>query len=587
MAAEQRDSARALPTNAELAELMQTIADYLALDGQSTYRVLAYEKAAALFREHPVSVAELALHGELRKLPGVGEAIEAKTIEYLAEGRVAFLERLRERYPEGLLAVMRLPGMGPKKTRLVFEGAGIADLRDLERAAKEGRLRGLPGMGEKTEANLLRTLEAWAARQSGPEGQRRLRAQVEPQAVRLVEALRALPQVVAADYAGSLRRRRATVRDIDLVAASNDPGSVMTAFASHPELARVEAQGDTKLAAVTHSGLGLDLRIVPPESYGNLLQHFTGSADHNVALRAYAQRRGYKISEYHVEHLDSGRLVRCATEAEVYELVGLRYIPPELREDQGEIEAAERGVLPDLIDLPDLRGDLHVHSDWTDGRATLEQMALAARERGLEYLCFCDHSQSLAVTGGLGPDRLRAQMEAIRALDSRVEGIRLLCGIEVDILADGRLDLPDDVLAELDFVTASIHSGFSQSPAQIMDRLTRAMANPFVRSIAHPSGRLLGKRDPYEVDLEVLARVAAETGTLLEINGSPDRLDLTAPAARRAAALGARLVISSDAHAPGDFDNLRWAIGEARRGWLTAADVTNTQPWERVRAIKR
>jgi DNA polymerase (family X) len=562
--------------------VLQTIADYLALDLQSTYRILAYEKAAAVFREHPVSVAESAARGELRDLPGVGEAIEAKVVEYLTTGQIAFLERLRERYPEGLLTVMRLPGMGPKKTRLVWEGAGVADLRDLERAAKEGRLRSLPGLGEKTEANLLRALEAWAARAAGPEGGRRLRAVVEPQAARLVEALRALPQVTAADYAGSLRRCRATVRDIDLVAASTDPAAVMAAFATHPELARVEAQGETKLAAVTHSGLGLDLRIVPPASYGDLLQHFTGSAEHNVALRAHAQRRGYKISEYHVEHLASGRLIPCATEAEVYGLVGLSYISPELREDQGEIEAAEGGSLPDLIDLPDLRGDLHVHSDWTDGRATLEQMAVAARERGLQYLCFCDHSQSLAMTGGLGPDRLRAQMEAIRALDARVGGVRLLCGIEVDILADGRLDLPDDVLAELDFVTASIHSGFSQPPAQIMDRLTRAMRNPFVRAIAHPSGRLIGRRDPYEVDIEVLARVAAETGTLLEINGSPDRLDLTAPAARRAAALGARLVISSDAHAPADFENLRWGIGEARRGWLTAAEVANAGAWERV-----
>ncbi len=577
---------RTLPTNTELAGVLQTIADYLALDLQSTYRILAYEKAAAVVREHPVSVAEMAARGELRALPGVGEAIEAKIVEYLTTGQMAFLERLRERYPEGLLEVMRLPGMGPKKTRVVWEGAGVGDLRDLERAAKEGRLRSLPGLGEKTEANLLRALEAWSARAAGPEGGRRLRALVEPQAARLVEALRALPQVVAADYAGSLRRCRATVRDIDLVAASTEPTAVMAAFATHPELARVEAQGETKLAAVTHTGLGLDLRIVTPESYGDLLQHFTGSAEHNVALRAHAQRRGYKISEYHVEHLESGRLIPCATEAEVYELVGLSYIPPELREDQGEIEAAEGGSLPNLVDLPELRGDLHVHSDWTDGRATLEQMALAARERGLEYLCFCDHSQSLAMTGGLGPDRLRAQMEAIRALDAQVEGIRLLCGIEVDILADGRLDLPDDVLAQLDFVTASIHSGFSQPPAQIMDRLTRAMRNPFVRSIAHPSGRLIGRRDPYEVDIEVLARVAAETGTLLEINGSPDRLDLAAPAARRAAALGARLVVSSDAHATGDFDNLRWGIGEARRGWLTRADVANAGPWEEVGVLK-
>lgn len=575
-----------ISSNGELAELFQTIADYLALDGQSTYRILAYEKASGLFREHPVSIAEMAARGELRELPGVGEAIEAKVLEYMTTGDMAFLHGLRERYPEGLLEVMRLPGMGPKKTRIVWELAGVGDLRDLERACREERIRGLPGMGEKTEAKLLRALEIWAARAAGGAAPRRLRAQVEPQASRLVEALRSLPAVAVADYAGSLRRLRATVRDIDLVAASTDPAVVMDFFSRLPELERIEERGDTKFTAKTHTGLGVDLRIVPPESYGDLLQHLTGSAEHNVVLRGYAQRRGYKISEYNVEHLVSGELVTCATEAEVYGLVGLSYIPPELRENQGEIEAAEKGSLPELIERADLRGDLHVHSDWTDGRVSLEQMALSARERGLDYLCFCDHSQSLAMTGGLGPERLLAQVEAIRLLDARLDGIALLAGIEVDILANGRLDLPDDVLAKLDFVTASIHSGFAQPQGQIMERLLGAMRNPHVSSIAHPSGRLLGRRDPYEVELETLARVAAETGTLLEINGSPDRLDLTAAAARRAAALGATMVICSDAHNTGDFDNLDRAVAEARRGWLTAADVANTRSWNEVRPYK-
>lgn len=575
------DPAR-FPSNGEVAGVFRTIADYLALDGESPYRILAYEKAAALFGDHPLSIAEMASRGELRGLPGVGQAIEAKVLEYLATGEISFLERLRERYPEGLLTVMRLPGMGPKKTRLVWESAGVADLRDLERACREGRIREIPGMGEKSEAKLLRAIEAWAARAAGGEAPRRLRALVEPQAARMVTALRVLPMVTAADCAGSLRRLRATVRDIDLVASSDDPVAVMDAFAALPEVARVEERGETKLVAKTHTGLGVDLRVVPPESYGNLLQHFTGSAEHNVALRGHAQRRGYKISEYHVEHVESGRQITCSTETEVYGLVGLSYIPPELREDQGEIEAAEAGSLPDLIDLPDLRGDLHVHSDWTDGRAGLEEMAVAARERNLDYLCFCDHSQSLAMTGGLGPDRLLAQIEAIRELDARLDRIRVLAGIEVDILADGRLDLPDEILARLDFVTASIHSGFSQSQSKIMERLTSAMRNPHVRSIGHPSGRLLGRRDPYEVDIEALARVAAETGTYLEINGSPDRLDLTAPAARQALALGAIMVVCSDAHSPTDFENLSFGIGEARRGWLRAADVANTRPWKAV-----
>ena len=572
-----------LPSNQELAQVMQTIADYLNLDGKSTYRIIAYEKAAALFREHPVSVADMALHGELRKLPGVGEAIEKKVLEYVATGDIEFLANLRERFPEGLLLVMRLPGMGPKKTRFVYESAGVVDLRELENAARQGRLRGLPGMGVKTEENILRAIESWTATAAGPDQGRKLRAQVEPQAERMVEALRALPQVIAADFAGSLRRCRSTIRDIDLVVASLEPTAVMTAFAALPELARVEAQGDTKLAAATYTGLNVDLRVVPPGSYGDLLQHFTGSADHNVALRGYAQRHGFKVSEYNVEQVATGRLITCSSEAEVYELLGLGYIPPELRENQGEIDAAAEGRLPLLVELKDIRGDLHMHSDWTDGRASLEQMALAAREKGLEYLCFCDHSQSLAMTGGLTPERLMAQQEEIRALDARVEGIRLLSGIEVDILADGRLDLPDDVLARLDFVTASIHSGFSQPSAKIMERILGAMRNPYVSSIAHPSGRLIGRREGYEIDVDILARAAAETGTFLEINGSADRLDLASPAARRAASLGAKLVICSDAHSPSDFDNLRWGIGEARRGWLTKDDVATAWAWETVR----
>lgn len=574
-----------LPSNTELAQVFQTLADYLALDGESLYRVLAYEKAAALFQEHPVSIAELAAGGRLRELPGIGDTIEKKVIEYMDTGQIALLEKLRQRYPEGLLEVMRLPGMGPKKTRLVWEAQGVADLRDLERACREGRIRAVPGMGEKTEAKLLKTLEAWETERAGGGERRRLRSVVEPQALRLVEALRSLPAVEAADYAGSLRRLRATVRDIDLVVASQEPGLVMDFFATLPEIAEVEERGDTKLVTKTHTGLSVDLRIVAPRSYGNLLQHLTGSADHNVALRSYAQKRGYKISEYHVEHVASGRHLPCATEEEVYALLGLSYIPPELRENQGEIEAAETGSLPELIELADIHGDLHVHSDWTDGRASLEEMALAARGRDLEYICFCDHSQALAVTGGLNPERLLAQVQAIRALDARLEDIRVLAGIEVDILADGRLDLPDHVLAQLDFVTASIHSGFGQPQEKIMERLMAALHNPYVRAIGHPTGRLLGRRDSYQVEVETLAKMAAATHTFLEINGSPDRLDLSAPAARRAADLGATLIISSDAHSPADFENLRYGVGEARRGWLRAADVANTRPAEELEQL--
>ena len=571
-----------LPSNRELADRFQAIADYLALDGATIYRVLAYEKAAVIFREHPTSVAELAVRGELQTLPGVGEAIETKVLEYLSTGGIAFLSELGAKYPEGVLELIRLPGVGPKMARKLWDTLGIAGIDSLEQACVEGRVRDLPGAGTKTEENLLKAIHAHRARAG-----RHLLGIVEPLAQQLASELVALPVVTAADFAGSLRRRRSTVRDIDLVAASGDPKAVADAFAASPEVAAVDERGSTKVVGRTHTGLGIDLRIVPPPSYGNLLQHFTGSADHNVALRGYAQHLGYKVSEYHVEHLETGRRHSCATESEVYDLLGLAFIPPELRENQGEIEAARTGTLPRLIEDGDLRGDLHVHSDWSDGRATMEQMAVGARERGLEYLCFCDHSQSLGMGVGLTPDRVLDEIEAVRALDARLRGITVLAGSEVDILADGRIDLPDEVLERLDFVTASIHSGFGQSRAQIMLRLTAALENPHVDAIGHPTGRLLDRRDPYEVDFQQLAELAAETGTILEINAAFDRLDLPAPAARLARSLGARIAICSDAHAPAGFDLLRFGIGEARRAWLEARDVVNTLPLDEFVALLR
>jgi DNA polymerase (family 10) len=469
--------------------------------------------------------------------------------------------------------------VGPKTARKLWDLAGIADVAMLKQACVDGRIQELPGMGEKTEQNFLRAIQTWETRTEQAPRARRLLSEVEPQAARFVEFLRALPTVTAADYAGSLRRRRSMVRDIDLMVGSSDPAAVMDTFAALPELSTIEERGDTKLAATTHTGLGLDLRVVDPASYGDLLQHFTGSAAHNVALRGYAQRRGYKISEYNVEYEESGEITTCATEAEVYGLLGLAYIEPELREDQGEIEAAAGGSLPHLIELSDLRGDLHVHSDWSDGRATLEEMALGARAAGLQYICFCDHSHSLTVRGGITEERLLAQIETIRELDSRIGGIRILAGTEVDILVDGRLDWPDEILAKLDFVTASIHSGFGQPRELIMRRLTDAMRNPHVRSIGHPTGRLLTRREPYDVDMDELAAVAVETGTFLEVNASSDRLDLSATSIRRVVEAGATLVVCSDAHHPDDFANLRLAIGEARRGWLSAERVANTRPW--------
>ena len=575
-----------LPSNGDLADLFADIAGFMAIEGDSTYRILAYEKAAEIFRRHPLSIAEIALEGELRQLPGVGAAIEAKVLEFIETGDVATLARLRERYPYGLLEVMRVPGVGPKTARRLHEALAVSSLQDLEQAGRENRIRQVPGMGEKTQAKLMRAIESWTAVQEraadGRGDFRLLLAEVRPQAVSMLSALRALPEVLAADTAGSLRRGRATVRDIDLVVGSLEPGSVMDAFSALPQLARIDQRGETKLTAVTHTGLNVDLRIVPPGSYGNLLQHFTGSAEHNVALRGYAQRHGLKVSEYHVEDVSKGVTTNCATETDVYRTLGLDFIPPELREDQGEIEAAAEGRLPRLIQRTDLRGDLHVHSDWTDGRATLEEMARAAQSSGLEYICFCDHSRALAMTGGLDPQRVLAQIEAIRALDAKLD-ITVRAGIEVDILLEGALDLPDNILERLDFVTASIHSGFGQTRHEIMRRLLSALHNPHVDSIAHLTGRLINRREGYEVDLETVARTAAETGTFLEINGCPDRLDLDSQSARRAVDEGATLVICSDAHRPHEFVNLESGVTEARRGWVTAEAVANTRAWTDLR----
>ena len=570
-----------LPDNGELAAVFQTIADYLSLDGASVYRTLAYERAAETFREHPTSVAELALRGGLRSLPGVGEAVGGKVAEYLDTGTVAMLEQLRATYPEGVLDLMRLPGVGPKKAKHLFSALGIDDLHSLREAAEQGRIRGLPGMGAKTEANLLRALAAAESRSD-----RHLIGTVEPTAERLAAALRALPDVHKADFAGSLRRRRSTIRDIDLVAASSEPETVMDAFAKLPEVASVQERGPTKLVARTHSGFSVDLRVVLPEAYGNLLQHSTGSADHNVALRGYAQRSGYKVSEYGIEETATHHALTCRTEEEVYATLGLPWIAPELRENRGELEAAREDRLPRLVTLADLRGDLHVHSDWSDGRATMEEMARAAQAAGLEYVCFCDHSQSLGMGKGLTPSRVLDQINEIRATGAGVPGISLLAGSEVDILADGRIDLPDEVLAQLDFVTASIHSGFQEPVDQIMKRLTAACENPHIDAIGHPTGRLLGRRDAYPVDIDRLVALAVETNTILEINASYHRLDLSAPHARLARDRGALLMICSDAHSPRGYDALRFGIGEARRGWVEADDVVNTWPLDRLRASR-
>lgn len=564
-----------LPSNAELAALLRRIGSYLALDGEQGYRILAYEKAAGVLQDYPASAAALALQGDLRRLPGIGAAMEAKVLEYLKTGRVHLLTDLEARYPPGLLNLLHVPGLGTATVRRLWQALGVCDTAGLREACLTGKVEELSGMGRRTQDKILAALQREPAAGSG----RHLLGEVEPTALALLNRLADCDSVVQAACAGSLRRCRSTVKGIDLVVGSPHPPAVLQHFAASPEISRVLQMGTTKLVGETHTGISVDVRVVSPDAYGSLLQHATGSAAHNVALRRHAQARGLKVSEYGIEIVEQTRSLHFAGEEEVYRQLGLDFIPPELREDQGEMEAAGRGALPRLIQLEDLRGDLHVHTSWSDGRAGIREMALAARSRGLEYICISDHSHSLAVARGLDPIRLEEQREEIRRCNAELVGITILAGCEVDILADGRLDLPDQTLAGLDFVIAAIHSAFSQPMARIMSRLQAAAENPHVNAIAHPSGRLLGRRPAYAVDLEQLIHIAAATGTTLEINSRFERLDLPAHASRLARDQGVTLAINSDAHDEAGFDVLRFGVGQARRGWVEARDVLNTASW--------
>lgn len=563
-----------LPANGDIAAMLARIARLFALREESPYRILAYEKAAEAIAEYPASAAELALRGELRTLPGVGRATEAAVLEYLETGRITLLDTLQGDYPEGIFDLLNVPGLGPRKVRTLWEELRVGDLPALRKACLDGRVASVPGMGKKTQDRLLAALDQVHAHPS-----RRLLGVVDIQADRLIQALRSLPQVAAADIAGSLRRRRSTVKDIDLVAAGEDPASIMESFAMLPDIALVQQRGPAKMVALTHTGMSVDLRVCVPAAYGNLLQHATGSAEHNAALRAYAQDRGLKVSEHGIESAGGGAVFLAAREEDVYRHLGLQWIPPELRENQGEIAAAATGGLPHLISRDDLQGDLHVHSLWSDGRSSILEMAVAARSQGLRYICICDHSRSLGVTRGLDISRLEQQREEIAIVNEQVRDVRVLAGIEVDILADGSLALPDEVLARLDFVVASIHTALAQPEPQITRRLLNAMRNPHVDAIGHPTGRLLLRRPAYDVDLDAVLKAAAETGTALEINSSFERLDLPGRMVRRAASMGVRFVINSDAHHVTGFELLGYGISEARRGWLEPSDVLNTRPW--------
>ncbi len=561
--------------NLELAALLNEIADLLELKGESPFRVNAYRRAARALESLTEDVEELAARGALEEIPGVGKSIAEKIQEYLRTGKITYHQELLRELPAGITTLLRVPGLGPKTAMLIYQHLGITTLEELEQAARSGRLVGLPRMGPKTVENILRGIE-----QVHRAGSRLPLGSVLPYAQEIVARLRKLSSVRQISVAGSLRRMKDTIGDIDILVTSSRPEEPMEAFVRMPEVGEVLSHGTTRSSVLLRVGIQADLRVVEPASFGAALQYFTGSKEHNIKLRERAVRAGLKINEYGV--FRGERRIAGRTEEEVYAAVGLPWIPPELREDQGELEAAERGTLPNLVALQDIRGDLHMHTKWSDGAATAEEMAQAARSLGYEYICITDHSQSLKFAGGVTVEDLRRHIRDVRRLSERLEGITVLIGAEVDILPDGSLDYPDEVLAELDVVVASVHTHFRMDTQAMTERIVRAMHNPYVTILGHPTGRLIQQRDPYSVDVERLVEAARKTGTILEVNAAPERLDLKDVHVRLAKEHGVLLCINTDAHSPAQLRYMELGVGTARRGWAEPKDVVNTLPLRRL-----
>ncbi len=564
--------------NREVAEVFQNIADLLEIKGEEIYRVLAYRRASDAVRSLGKDIEAVWRDERLEEIPGVGKAISEKIDELLRTGRLEFYEKLTAEIPLSLLDLLRVGDVGPKKAARFWKELGIKSLEELEVAANAGKIRSLHGMGERSEKRIIESLEALKLRQAD----RVLINQAWELGAELIANLRELAGVEKAEVAGSLRRWRETVGDLDLVAASSDASSVMEDFLSFPQVSRVLGRGETKLSVELFDGLRAQLWVHPPSHFGTALQYATGSQAHNVRLRELAKRNGLSLSEHGFKKQD-GTEITCEEEKEVYRILGLPWIPPELREDRGEVEAALEDRLPKLITLDDLVGELHTHSDWSDGSCTLEEMVKAAQELGLQYLAITDHSQSLGVARGLDADRLRQQREAINEIQDAVgDGIRILQGVEVEILADGRLDYPDEVLSELDLVIAALHSSLRQPREMITTRLIKAIRNPHVDMIAHPTGRLIGSRDPADLDMEAILETAAEHQVVLSINANPERLDLSDLHARRAVELGCLLAINTDAHHPEHYAFKRYGVGVARRAWVEKGSVINCWSYDRV-----
>jgi len=565
--------------NADIAAIFEEIAELLEIQNENPFRIRAYRNAARQLEGMGVPVADMVAKDEdLTELPGIGDDLAAKITEIVATGQCKALEKLRKQIPPSITELLKIPGLGPKRVRALYDRLKVKSIDLLAKAAKAGKIRELQGFGAKTEQTILAALAAHVTEQ------KRFKLAIAGQyAEPLKKYLEKVPGVQQVVLAGSYRRFKETVGDIDILVTATGAGKVMDKFTAYDEVRKVLAKGDTRSTAILKCGLQVDLRVVDPECYGAALQYFTGSKAHNIEIRRRAQERGLKINEYGV--FKDEQRVAGATEQSVYRAVDLPWIPPELRENRGEIEAAHAGKLPKLVELEDLNGDLHAHTKATDGHNTLSEMAAAARAHGLDYLAITEHSRRLTVAHGLDVKRLRQQMEEIDKLNANLKGITLLKGIEVDILDDGSLDLPDDVLGELDIVVGAVHSQFKLARAKQTTRILKAMDHPHFTILAHPSGRLIDQREPYDVDMLKIIRHARERGCFLELNAHPERLDLLDIHCQMAKEEGVLVAISSDAHSTQDFDNLYYGVGQARRGWLEKKDVLNTRSLKELRAL--
>jgi len=556
-------------TNQEIAGILNQISQILEIRGENPFKIRAYTKASQTVENLTYELSSLEDKDKIAKLPGIGAGIAKKVTELLETGKLAYYEDLRKSEYAPLTEFLKIPGMGPKHAKLVYDKLGINSAEELKKAAEAGKLRVLYGLGEKVEQNIIQGIQQLLKYK-----ERLPLAFIYPRALNIFEELKRHKEIRQITLAGSLRRMRETIADVDILASSDHAEEVMGAFVNLPQTEKVVARGNTKSSIVTRDGFQVDLRVVQPESFGAASHYFTGSKAHNIRIRSLGVDRGLKINEYGV--FKKERAIAGKTEEEIFESVGLPYIPPELREDQGEIEAAQHGNLPSLIEVEDIRGDLHVHTNWTDGNNSPEEIAQAAQERGYQYIAICDHSPTVGITNGLTPERVLMQIEEIARLNRNLGDFKILRGIEVDIRSNSQLDLPDEILQELDLVVAAVHTRFSQPRDEMTRRIIKAIESPHVDIVAHPTGRIIGKREPYQVDMDRVMDACKANAKVLELNAYPERLDLSDINCRKAKQKGVKIAISTDAHTTGHLEWIKFGVATARRGWIEPPDVVNT-----------